>query len=219
MLEKSKEQVPSSIKQQLEKSFPSLKLGAFLVEDQKMPASSIQRFFSSSTASLSDYEKLTIPETGIIGRGAYGEVWLVRHKTENVKYAMKVLNKRQLAKDSQLKSLVKEIAIQRRIVHENIIKIYNYMEDKVNIYIVMEYASKGNLFSYIHSKDCLTEKEAFRVFVQVASIVNFLHKNSLMHRDIKPENILLTENGTAKLCDFGLCTSYDNNRKRYSSLI
>jgi len=219
MLRGNKEQMQSSIKQQLEESFPSLKSGTFLVEDKKTPMNSIQRFFSNSTASLSDYEKITIPGTGIVGQGGYGEVWLVKDEKKNERYAMKVLNKRQLAKDSQLKNLVKEITIQRRIVHDNIIKIYNYTEDKVNVYIVMEYANQGNLFQYIHSKGHLTEKEAFKIFVQVASAVNFLHKNCLMHRDIKPENILLTESGAAKLCDFGLCTPYDKNRKRYSLFV
>jgi serine/threonine protein kinase len=167
---------------------------------------------------VDDYQKKTNSDDDLLGKGGYGEVWLVRHKVTGREYAMKALNKRELAKRSQLKNLAQEIGTQKRIVHDNIIKVYDFMEDKTNIYIIMEYASKGSLFYYIRKKGNIEEKEAFKFFIQIASAVNFLHKNSLMHRDIKPENILITSTGTVKLCDFGLCAYYDKNRERYRSI-
>jgi len=201
--------------QQLEEAFPFLKSGAFLAEDNEVPTTPIQRFFSSSSTKVDDYQKKTGSDNDLLGKGGYGEVWLVKHKITGKEYAMKVLNKKELAKRSQLKNLVQEIATQRRIMHDNIAKIYEFMEDKVNIYIIMEYASKGNLFAYIRKKGYIEEKEAFKFFIQTATAVHFLHKNFLMHRDIKPENILITEIGNVKLCDFGLCTFYDKINERY----
>eukprot|EP00826_Nyctotherus_ovalis_P011191 TRINITY_DN12921_c0_g1_i11.p1 TRINITY_DN12921_c0_g1~~TRINITY_DN12921_c0_g1_i11.p1 ORF type:complete len:221 (+),score=38.24 TRINITY_DN12921_c0_g1_i11:156-818(+) len=217
MLSINKEESHLPFAQRLEEAFPHLKAGTFLPEDPKASSASFQRFFSSSTASVDDYQRIGVPgtEAEVLGRGGYGEVWLMRHKETKKLYATKALNKKRLAKSSQLKNLAHEIATQRRIVHDNIIRVYDFMEDKVNIYILMEYASKGNLFAYIHKKSHLDEKEAFKFFIQIASAVHFLHKNSLMHRDIKPENILLTKSGDVKLCDFGLCASYDKRRERY----
>lgn len=221
MLSTSKEESHLPFTQRLEEAFPCLKTGTFLPDDPKTSSTSFQRFFSSSTASVDDYQRTGVAgtEAEVLGRGGYGEVWLVQHKATKKHYAMKALNKKRLAKSSQLKNLAHEIATQRRILHDSIVRVYDFMEDRVNIYILMEYASRGSLFAYIRKKERLDEKEAFKFFVQIASAVNFLHKNSLMHRDIKPENILLTTTGDVKLCDFGLCASYDKRRERYGTSV
>ena len=87
-----------------------------------------------------------------------------------------------------------------------------FRSDIDHIYIIMEYANKGNLFRLIKKKKKLTEKESFFFFTQVCSVVHFLHSHKLMHRDIKPENLLISENGIIKLCDFGNCASSDNRK-------
>ena len=69
----------------------------------------------------------------------------------------------------------------------------------------MDFANNQNLFSLINKKNGLTEKEAFKYFIQTASAINFLHEQNLIHRDLKPENILIDNQDTVKLCDFGWC--------------
>eukprot|EP00826_Nyctotherus_ovalis_P010388 TRINITY_DN12744_c0_g3_i9.p1 TRINITY_DN12744_c0_g3~~TRINITY_DN12744_c0_g3_i9.p1 ORF type:complete len:230 (-),score=53.08 TRINITY_DN12744_c0_g3_i9:816-1505(-) len=154
------------------------------------------------------YKQLKVPgkDSCVLGKGTYGEVLLVQHQDTKEKYALKVIHKLRFENMYQLSNLEHEVFIQRKIVHDNIIKVYDVMSDKKSMYILMEYADGGNLFRYIRKKGKLQEKEAYKFFVQIASALNFLHKNSLVHRDIKPENTLLTREGEVKLCDFGCCT-------------
>ena len=74
------------------------------------------------------------------------------------------------------------------------------------IYMVLEYAKNGNLYSHIFKKKKIEEKEALKYFKQAAEAVHYLHSQHIFHRDIKPENILLDSNYNLKLCDFGWCS-------------
>ena len=204
---------------QMEQKSPFLKEGTII--DGKKEAKPPFLFDQNSvyaTGRLAQYQKAAVPgnQDSVLGKGAYGEVWLVRHKITKDKYAMKVLDKRKLCsrKSSHIKDLEREINIQRRIRHDNIIRLYDAMSDRYHIYILMEYASGGNLFHYIRDRNYLSEKEAFKIFSQVCSAVNFLHKHFLIHRDIKPENVLLDSDRKAKLCDFGCCAPYDESEGR-----
>lgn len=100
---------------------------------------------------------------------------------------------------------MREVDIHRRLKHENIIRLYNSLEDNNYIYLVLEYASKGNLFYLIRNKKVLTENETFYFFIQACAGIYFLHKNGLIHRDIKPENLLISNDNMLKVCDFGWC--------------
>ena len=146
-----------------------------------------------------------------IGSGAYGAVSLYTHinDIDNVHkyYAVKTLNKEHLSnKGGSIETVYKEITLHSQLKHPNIIELYAYYEDKVNIYLIMQNAEKGNLFHYIKSKKRLNEKEAMIIFIQVTNAIHFLHSHNLIHRDIKPENVLLTNDGVVKVCDFGLCS-------------
>jgi serine/threonine protein kinase len=168
---------------------------------------------------LQNYQLVNVPgkNTHILGKGTYGEVWLVEHSVTNIKYALKVIKKQNLR--HQVKNLQQEIEIQQRITHNNIVKLYDVMADKDCICILMEYIKGGNLFHYIRKRKRLTEREAYKLFVQILTAVNFLHRNSLIHRDIKPENILLTTDGIIKLCDFGCCTFCRENIGTYFNFL
>lgn len=141
-----------------------------------------------------------------IGSGSYGDVYLSKNNNDSKFYAVKVLLKAKIIeKTGHLDNIYKEIKLHSKLEHKNIIKLISYYENENNIILIMEYAKKGTLFNYIRNRKYLSEKEAFSFFIQVANAVYFLHCNKLVHRDIKPENLLLTENNTVKLCDFGLC--------------
>lgn len=101
---------------------------------------------------------------------------------------------------------MREVDIHKRIKHENIVRLHAAIEDTQNLYLVLEYAAKGNLFYLIRNKrNGLTEDEAFYFFIQTCSGLYFLHKQGLIHRDIKPENLLVDDNNILKICDFGWC--------------
>ena len=71
------------------------------------------------------------------------------------------------------------------------------------VYLVLDYAENGNLYSYIHKKKGFTEFECFKFFYQTVLAIQLMHQNNAMHRDLKPENLLLDKNYNIKLCDFG----------------
>lgn len=110
----------------------------------------------------------------------------------------------------EVEALRRELNIQKTLKHDNIVKLYNAFENKGFLYIILEYVENGNLFEYMKTHK-LSEDDIVRIFYQMASAINYLHKQKILHRDIKPENILMKERGHAKLCDFGFCAPYGND--------
>ncbi|KAE8704781.1 CBL-interacting serine/threonine-protein kinase 7 [Hibiscus syriacus] len=88
--------------------------------------------------------------------------------------------------------------------HPNILKIHEVMATKTKIYLVMEFASGGKLFTKVLRRGKLTETTSRRYFTQLVSAFHFCHQNGVAHRDVKPQNLLLDKNGNLKVSDFGL---------------
>ena len=161
------------------------------------------------------YEKDRNDIPKIIGNGSFGEVFLYMNKRNKKYYAVKHMEKKILIeKLNNLDSIYKEINIQSRIDHPNILPILFVNETISEFDIVLEYSSYGNLFHYIRKNKSLNESLSFRLFIQVVNAVFFLHKNNLIHRDIKPENILIFEKNHLKLCDFGWCAKIEEGEQR-----
>ncbi|CAB4301497.1 unnamed protein product [Prunus armeniaca] len=92
------------------------------------------------------------------------------------------------------------------------IKLYEVMATKTKIYFVLEYVKGGELFHKV-SKGRLKEDMARMYFQQLISAVDFCHSRGVYHRDLKPENLLLDENGTLKISDFGLSALAESKRQ------
>ena len=146
-----------------------------------------------------------------IGSGSFGRVILMKSIHTNKYCAVKHLNKQKIKKECCSLSLIyNEINIHSRLIHPNIIRMYNVYEDNSIIKIMMEYANKGNLYEYIKlNRNGLKEVDAFKYFYQVIAAILFLHEHNIIHRDIKPENLLLTDEDIIKLCDFGWSKEID----------
>ena len=149
-----------------------------------------------------------------IGEGAFAKVKLGIHIPTGEKVAIKILNKDNLFDSSSelcdIHKIRKEINILKRIHHKNVIQLYEIMESKSHLYIVMEYCENKELFDYIISKKYLQEKEACRFFQQIIDGVEYLHLSNITHRDLKPENLLLDKNNRIKISDFGLSCLSEN---------
>ena len=147
-----------------------------------------------------------------LGEGAFAKVKLATHNQTKQKIAIKIIDKLKLLKDEiDIQRIKKEISILKKIRHSNIIQLYEIMESKHNLYIVIEYCEGKELFDYIVKHKRLNEKEACILFQQLINGVDYLHKQGIIHRDLKPENILLDTNNNIKLSDFGLSTFYTKN--------
>ena len=150
----------------------------------------------------------------IIGSGSYGQVYLGQNIIDKNYYAIKHMNKTKILSIlTSLSNIQKEIEIQSKIDHPNIVKLLYVKENETSFDLIMEYAPGGNLFHYIRKNRCLSENQSFSIFIQVVNAITFLHENDLIHRDIKPENILIFNNNVVKLCDFGWCVKLNGYQR------
>ena len=138
-----------------------------------------------------------------IGEGNFAKVKLSIFKPTKEEFAIKIINKKKL-KEKMKNTIFRENEIISKLKHPNIIKVIKILEDSKNFYIIMENCKKGELFDYIVAHQYLRENEASIFFYQLINGVEYLHSQNIAHRDLKPENLLLTENKTLKIIDFGL---------------
>ncbi|EDO19533.1 hypothetical protein Kpol_1018p65 [Vanderwaltozyma polyspora DSM 70294] len=138
-----------------------------------------------------------------LGEGSFGKVKLAYHVTTNQRVALKIINKKILAKSDMQGRIEREISYLRLLRHPHIIKLYDVIKSKEDIIMVIEYADH-ELFDYIVQRDKMSENEARKFFQQIISAVEYCHRHKIVHRDLKPENLLLDEELNVKIADFGL---------------
>nr|XP_042134749.1 sperm motility kinase X-like [Peromyscus maniculatus bairdii] len=144
-----------------------------------------------------------------LGTGNFAQVKLALHLHTEVQVALKTLEK-----DKKNASLIaNELEIMKILDHPNITKLFHVMETTEHIYMVLEYASGGDLAGRILEVDYMKEGEARYIFAQMVCAVNYCHENGIAHRDIKPENILMDAHRNIKLCDFGLAIRVTTEQK------
>ena len=155
-----------------------------------------------------------------LGRGKFGNVYFARQKATNVPVALKVLFKAPLCEAQCYRMLRREVEIQCRLLHPNIVRLHGYFQDPKRVLLILEYLPNGELFKSLTKQGGCVDESTGRVYLrQIASALAYLHHRHLIHRydwlqyflsvtkvstrDVKPENILLGEDGTLKLADFG----------------
>ncbi|XP_077369638.1 NUAK family SNF1-like kinase 1 [Festucalex cinctus] len=143
-----------------------------------------------------------------LGKGTYGKVKKAVDRASLQTVAIKTIRKERITDDLDKIHIQREIEITSSLRHSHIIRFLEVFESRDKIVIVMEYASKGELYDYILDKGRLTETEARSIFRQITSAVHYCHKNGVVHRDLKLENILLDQDLNVKLADFGLSNQY-----------
>ncbi|KAE8698273.1 CBL-interacting serine/threonine-protein kinase 7 [Hibiscus syriacus] len=142
----------------------------------------------------------------LLGHGSFAKVQeaTLLDDSSNV-VAIKIIDKRKTVDAAMEQRIISEVSAMRRLQHHpNILKIHEVMATKTKIYLVMEFASGGELFSKVLRRGRLTETSARRYFTQLVSALHFCHRNGVAHRDLKPQNLLLDQNGNLKVSDFGL---------------
>ena len=151
-----------------------------------------------------DFEPLTI-----IGRGAFGEVRLVRDRSNGQIYAMKKLKKTEMVRRGQVDHVKAERNLLAEVHDEAVVKLYYSFQDEEFLYLVMEYLPGGDMMTLLMRRDTLTEDETRFYIAQTVLALETVHSANFIHRDIKPDNLLLDKDGHMKLSDFGLCKPVD----------
>ena len=140
-----------------------------------------------------------------IGKGAFGEVWKVSHKMTGKIYVIKVIDKMAIKGQKLIDQINREIEIMYKLNHPHVIKLINHFEDDEKFYLIMPYASKGQLYSLLRRQVRFDQRTAAQYMREVIEAVRYIHSFSpkIIHRDIKPENLLLDDNYRVLLSDFG----------------
>uniref|UniRef100_A0A7S3LWF9 non-specific serine/threonine protein kinase n=1 Tax=Palpitomonas bilix TaxID=652834 RepID=A0A7S3LWF9_9EUKA len=144
----------------------------------------------------------------VIGRGAFGEVRLVRKKDDSQLYAMKILKKSEMYKKDQVAHVRAERDILALADNPWTVKLYFSFQDDVHLYLVMEYLPGGDMMTLLIKFDTFSEADTKFYMAEAVLAIESIHTLNCIHRDIKPDNFLFDNDGHLKLSDFGLCKSY-----------
>ncbi|WVQ83026.1 hypothetical protein IAT38_005164 [Cryptococcus sp. DSM 104549] len=160
---------------------------------------------------------LTLPSFTIgrpLGKGKFGRVYLARSKAPpHFVVALKCLHKAEIVQGKVETQVRREIEIQQNLRHPNILRLYGYFYDSKRIFLVLEFAMKGELYKQLSRLGKFDEKRSSRYIAQMADALSYLHKKHIIHRDIKPENLLIGLHGELKIADFGWSVHAPSNRR------
>lgn len=150
-----------------------------------------------------------------LGKGKFGNVYLAREKKTKYIVALKVLFKSQLMKNNVEVQLRREIEIQSHLRHPNILRMHGYFYDETRIFLILEFAARGELYKVLQKFQRFDEVTAATYMLQLCHAFQYCHANKVIHRDIKPENLLLSLTGEIKIADFGWSVHAPSS-KRYT---
>lgn len=147
-----------------------------------------------------------------LGEGSYGRVYLVREKKTKSLLALKVVESNPYVD--------REIEIQYRLCHDNIVRFYDFFKEKGKVYLMLEYCEGGSYQDRLEKLEAdasFSEDEVRQSFRQIVDAVSYCHTccKGIIHGDIKPDNILIDKDGKMKLADFGL-SRFSMSRRRHN---
>ena len=163
--------------------------------------------------SVNDFEHIRV-----IGRGAFGEVRLVRKLDDGEVFAMKIMRKT----DQIARKQVDHVRSEQKVLTSTHncpwwVKCYYSFQDEQYLYLVMEYVPGGDIMTYLIKLDIFSEELARFLIAESILAVESLHESKFIHRDLKPDNLLLDSEGHIVLSDFGLSTRLETRRDNYWS--
>ncbi|KAF4505397.1 hypothetical protein G6O67_007353 [Ophiocordyceps sinensis] len=149
-----------------------------------------------------------------LGKGKFGRVYLAKERTSGFICALKVLHKSELQVGGVERQVRREIEIQSNLRHPNILQLFGHFHDTKRVFLILEFAGKGELYKHLRREIRFPEWKAAQYIAQMASALRYLHRKHVIHRDIKPENILVGIHGEVKISDFGWSVHAPNNRRK-----
>ncbi|XP_039175672.1 microtubule-associated serine/threonine-protein kinase 2 isoform X5 [Crotalus tigris] len=154
---------------------------------------------SKKTPSEEEFETIKL-----ISNGAYGAVFLVRHRNTRQRFAMKKINKQNLILRNQIQQAFVERDILTFAENPFVVSMFCSFETKRHLCMVMEYVEGGDCATLLKNIGALPVDMARMYFAETVLALEYLHNYGIVHRDLKPDNLLITSMGHVKLTDFGL---------------
>lgn len=158
-----------------------------------------------------------------LGKGKFGRVYLARTKAvpsgrpshQGYVVALKCVYKKELVENKVDLQLRREIEIQMNLRHPNVLRMFGYFHDPGRIFMMLEFAGRGELFKILSKlpERRFGEATAAKYIAQIADALQYLHSKHIIHRDIKPENLLVGIRGEVKIADFGWSVHAPSNRR------
>lgn len=144
-----------------------------------------------------------------IGKGGMAEVFLAIDEVLNREVAIKIMKGELSGDDNAVERFKREAMAVTKLVHPNIVEVYDVGEEENKNFIVMEYVRGLTLKKFIKKRHSIDTKEAIFLIRQLVSAIGKAHKAGIIHRDIKPQNIIIKDDGTLKILDFGIALAHD----------
>ena len=144
-----------------------------------------------------------------LGSGGMADVYLAIDTILNREVAVKVLRGDGGSDPVSLLRFQREASAISKLHHPNVVEVYDIGEYDGKNYIVMEYVRGKTLKQLIRQRGALVKEEAVAIMKQLVDAVNHAHENNIIHRDIKPQNVLIKDDGTVKITDFGIALAHD----------
>ncbi|XP_034441495.1 serine/threonine-protein kinase Nek4 isoform X3 [Hippoglossus hippoglossus] len=157
----------------------------------------------------------------VVGKGSYGEVHLVKHRSDRKQYVIKKLNLTTSSKRER-RAAEQEAQLLSQLRHPNIVTYRESWEgDDCQLYIAMGFCEGGDLYHRLKQQkgELLPEKQVVEWFVQIAMALQYLHERNILHRDLKTQNIFLTKTNIIKVGDLGIARVLENQNDMASTLI
>jgi tRNA A-37 threonylcarbamoyl transferase component Bud32 len=154
-----------------------------------------------------DEEKVGIKDffrLKVIGKGAFGKVFLVRKKDNNKVYAMKQLDKKDIKERGEVKHTKTEREVLSKIQYPFLASLHYSFQSEKYLYFVMDFINGGEVFHHLSIEKNFTEERAKFYAAEIIIGLSYLHSNGVIYRDLKPENLLLDHEGHIVITDFGL---------------
>ena len=175
---------------------------------------------SGSEGSEVEWLQRELPDYELIrelGAGGMGRVFLAKHIPLDRLVAIKILSVKLSAQEDFLRRFLREAQAMAKLVHGNIVQIYDYGENEHSCYIIMEYVEGSNLLELIRGGK-LEPEQALAIVSQICDALQFAHECGVIHRDIKPGNVMVSPTGQVKVADFGLAKLLSEDQNPDDSL-
>ncbi|XP_018328583.1 cAMP-dependent protein kinase catalytic subunit-like [Agrilus planipennis] len=159
------------------------------------------------TASLDDFKLVKT-----LGTGSFGRVVLAKHKTKDMLFAIKLMDKDHVVRTKQVQHTIYEIRLMAAYKFPFLITLEYFFKDNVYLGIVMPFINGGEMFTHLRTLKKFDEQLAKFYAAQVILAFEYIHYLGVVYRDLKPENIMMDKEGYIKITDYGFCKKIDEQR-------